>query len=360
MCWCIRVVPWRHKEKLNNIGGPNNDKKIPREASKDGFSQLFSSDKKESSEPGNKKTLPPRPNDYDDYWYQAEDGNWYNEYDDLGYQFADEEVLLIEENNHAALKTISNLDNKGKSSNDSDKNLSNKVVPNSKSDISAKKPPKPIDFDDYWYQDETGVWKNEYHDMGYEFEESFYTEEELEKEEAKMLQDAKRESDKNKTNTESKKAVEPTESVINISNSSEKKDVTDPKKEAPRIAVDSAVKEESKVRNSDKPKKQPRPADYDDMWYQDYAGNWFNEYDHDGIEYEDGPSDKVPSSDRETPLKKTKKNVSFEKADTQKEKKTSKSEKSPRERWQWAFSRIVQVGSIILISFKPAYTLLSS
>merc|ERR1711915_917097 len=78
-------------------------------------------------------------------------------------------------------------------------------------------------------------------------------------------------------------------------------------------------------------------------WYQDYAGNWFNEYDHDGIEYEDGPSDKVPLSDKETPLKKTKKNVSFEKADTQKEKKASKSEKSPRERWQWAFSRIVQV-----------------
>merc|ERR1711915_902631 len=82
-------------------------------------------------------------------------------------------------------------------------------------------------------------------------------------------------------------------------------------------------------------------------WYQDYAGNWFNEYDHDGIEYEDGPSDKVPSSDKETPLKKTKKNVSFEKADTQKEKKPSKSEKSPRERWQWAFSRIVQQNRVI-------------
>ena len=35
--------------------------------------------------------LPPRPPDYDDYWYQADDGYWYNEYDDLGYEFADPE-----------------------------------------------------------------------------------------------------------------------------------------------------------------------------------------------------------------------------------------------------------------------------
>ena len=24
----------------------------------------------------------PRPEDYDDYWYEGEDGLWYNEYDD--------------------------------------------------------------------------------------------------------------------------------------------------------------------------------------------------------------------------------------------------------------------------------------
>ena len=28
--------------------------------------------------------LPPRPADYDYYWYQDEDGNWRNEYDDYG------------------------------------------------------------------------------------------------------------------------------------------------------------------------------------------------------------------------------------------------------------------------------------
>ena len=35
--------------------------------------------------------LPPRPADYDYYWYQDEDGTWRNEYDDQGYQFADDE-----------------------------------------------------------------------------------------------------------------------------------------------------------------------------------------------------------------------------------------------------------------------------
>ena len=31
-----------------------------------------------------KAKLPPRPADYDYYWYQDEDGNWRNEYDDYG------------------------------------------------------------------------------------------------------------------------------------------------------------------------------------------------------------------------------------------------------------------------------------
>merc|ERR1712083_486396 len=34
-----------------------------------------------------KEKLPPRPADYDYYWYQDEDGNWRNEYDDYGYEF---------------------------------------------------------------------------------------------------------------------------------------------------------------------------------------------------------------------------------------------------------------------------------
>ena len=34
-----------------------------------------------------KKKLPPRPADYDYYWYEDDDGNWRNEYDDEGYEF---------------------------------------------------------------------------------------------------------------------------------------------------------------------------------------------------------------------------------------------------------------------------------
>merc|ERR1712228_677832 len=34
-----------------------------------------------------KEKLPPRPADYDYYWYQDEDGNWRNEYDDYGYEY---------------------------------------------------------------------------------------------------------------------------------------------------------------------------------------------------------------------------------------------------------------------------------
>ena len=33
--------------------------------------------------------LPPRPADYDYYWYEDDDGNWRNEYDDEGYEFAE-------------------------------------------------------------------------------------------------------------------------------------------------------------------------------------------------------------------------------------------------------------------------------
>ena len=54
------------------------------------------------SESGSKKKkqikakLPPRPDDYDDYWYQDDDGTWRNEYDDEGYEFADDEYDLEE------------------------------------------------------------------------------------------------------------------------------------------------------------------------------------------------------------------------------------------------------------------------
>ena len=50
--------------------------------------------------------LPPRPWDYDDYYYQDEDGNWRNEYDDEGYEFdpdvyeGDEDYEYYKENEY--------------------------------------------------------------------------------------------------------------------------------------------------------------------------------------------------------------------------------------------------------------------
>ena len=68
-------------------------KSLEKVGSKDGFSQVFSTEKQTEAV---KSSLPPRPSDYHDYWYQDETGAWYNEYDDLGYQFAeDDDDLLI-------------------------------------------------------------------------------------------------------------------------------------------------------------------------------------------------------------------------------------------------------------------------
>ena len=65
-------------------------KSLEKAGSKDGFGEVFSS----SEKPAN---LPARPADYHDYWYQDETGAWYNEYDDLGYQFAedDDDLLMV-------------------------------------------------------------------------------------------------------------------------------------------------------------------------------------------------------------------------------------------------------------------------
>ena len=47
--------------------------------------------------------MPPRPLDYDYYYYQDEEGNWWNEYDDMGYEFdpdryeGDEECPAVEQ-----------------------------------------------------------------------------------------------------------------------------------------------------------------------------------------------------------------------------------------------------------------------
>ena len=267
--------------------------------SKDGFS-LFSDSKPPpagAAVPG----LPPRPPDFDDYWYQAEDGNWYNEYEDMGLVFADPE----------ASSKSSSLTN-------------NKVVPNKiDSNGSQKQSQKPKDYDDHWYQDEFGVMRNSYDKKD---EDEFYTDEELAKfeAEAKLKQENQSKSDTTDT------AVEPKHSVIDT-----------PKISDPPVAVKDAKKEAAEKM------KLPRPADFDDNWYQDHAGNWLNRYNKDGLEYENnGPPTSILSGQKDTPLKKTKQKVSFE-SDVTSKRRSTKSGKNPRERWLWAYGRIVQVGAFV-------------
>ena len=68
-------------------------------------------------------------------------------------------------------------------------------VPNKQAKTASKLPPRPWDYDDYYYQDEDGNWRNEYDDEGYEFDpekyeeakdDEFYTEEEIKDAEEKM------------------------------------------------------------------------------------------------------------------------------------------------------------------------------
>ena len=59
-----------------------------------------------------RKELPPRPWDYDDYYYQDEDGNWRNEYDDEGYEFDPEKYEEAEEDEFYTEEEIKNAEEK--------------------------------------------------------------------------------------------------------------------------------------------------------------------------------------------------------------------------------------------------------
>ena len=73
--------------------------------------------------------LPPRPSDYDYYYYQDEEGNWWNEYDDMGYEFdpnryeGDEEPSSTEQVPSVAAKEApSTVDDKKSTSQSNEKN----------------------------------------------------------------------------------------------------------------------------------------------------------------------------------------------------------------------------------------------
>jgi len=262
--------------------------------SKDGFSSLFSDNKSGSEKSLTKSSLPPRPDDYKDYWYQAEDGAWYNEYDDMGYKFADDPV--------SEKDSVFSQD---------------KPVPNNDNRSLDSQQQQPKTEDDNLFQDEFGVLRSKY-DKKPEEDEDYYTEEQLQRIEEKLKHDAS----VNQSKVEPSKAVEP-QSVINVAKQNE----------------DPPTSSEPPVVHK---KKLPKPADFDDKWYQDFHGNWLNEYNKDGVEFENaGPPTSILVGRRDSPLNKNKQKVSFEKSDSSSGR-SLVSGKTARERWLWAYSRIVQ------------------
>ena len=74
------------------------------------------------------------------------------------------------------------------------------TVDNATPAASSKLPPRPADYDYYYYQDEEGNWWNEYDDMGYEFDPNRYEGDEEPASTEKVPNDAQKD-DKNKTSS---------------------------------------------------------------------------------------------------------------------------------------------------------------
>lgn len=153
--------------------------------------------------------LPPRPDDYDYYYYQDEDGNWRNEYDDGGYVFdpdryesdevADDLTAQKSSGDDASNATVIPTGAGPQVDLDilipSEDSISAKfpvpeaVTPDRsklKIDLTPdapkkkKLPQRPDDYEYYWYQDEDETWRNQYDDDGYEFADDDFDLEEAE------------------------------------------------------------------------------------------------------------------------------------------------------------------------------------
>ena len=213
-------------------------------------------DEYKADDEGATEKLPPRPADYDDYWYEDDDGVWRNEYDDYGYEFdpynyeefdAEEGVksegasaprtpqpsspfVVNDRSRKSSVKSershTHSLSKRSSLAPATPKTISRResvTVASRRDSIASKRdalvlpltspqvdnqqlqeeklPPRPADYDDYWYEDEDGNWRNEYDDYGYEFdedeyekEEDFYTEEEIQQAEQEMGIKSKRSS----------------------------------------------------------------------------------------------------------------------------------------------------------------------
>lgn len=223
----------------------------------------------------------------------------------------------------------------------------------------AVKQPRPDDFDDFWYQDDDGAWKNEYTDMGYEFAEDddFYTEEELKKEEEKLF---KKPEILPAAEPVVEPSIKPTEAVViaeKIIPKPQESTVLQPEPVNDLVASTIEERKVSETTPKASRKERKKPADYEDMWYQDYDGNWYNEYDE--MEDDEDPAPETESAPEpassvtDTPQSRRGKSVSFDKDDVVPMAMRERNYQNPRDRWQWAFTKILQVGTMYCLLFIP-------
>jgi len=118
-----------------------------------------------------------KPVDYDDYWYEDENGDWYNEYDLYGWESEPEETPATTTTSQPTTTTTTTTTAATTSATTTTTSTVKEPEKDTKaveddsaelhdrSKLSLKLPPRPADYDFYWYQDDDGQWRNEYDDQ---------------------------------------------------------------------------------------------------------------------------------------------------------------------------------------------------
>ena len=154
------------------------------------------------------------PGDYDDYWYQGEDGEWYNEYDDE-----------LEEGHYYTKE---------------------KKLPDWCK--APKGVPKPLDYEDYWYEGEDGGWYNEYDDELYPGQ--YYVDTKTDNQSgAKKAEEEKRRVEEEKRKAEEKRRVEEARKKAEEDARRAKEEATKKAKEAAKAAEDAAKEAKAAASN---------------------------------------------------------------------------------------------------------------
>ena len=167
----------------------------------------MSDNKKKPSESCTDPLQLPMPGDYDDYWYQGEDGEWYNEYDDE-----------LEEGHYYT---------------------KDRKLPDWCS--APKGVPKPVDYEDYWYEGEDGSWYNEYDDELYPGQYYVDTKTDTQAENKKIEEEKRKAEEKRRVEEARKKAEEDAKRA--------KEEATRKAKEAAKAAEEAAKEAKAAASN---------------------------------------------------------------------------------------------------------------